>query len=138
MRRLRRDHAHHEHRQRAPLVAPERLAQDDHSEDGRGERLSLIQELKKFGAEVRGGDELQIVLQRVAQRGHGHLGRVVLALPDVRVEKSERPEWTTLFDKEDTDAEEELEQLGEEHRDRHDVLGAHARHHARVPQQQHM
>lgn len=107
-------------RRAARLVAAQTLLQDDHAEDGRRERLRLVEQLQQLRAEVGGGDELQVVLQRVAQRWDGDLERVQLALPYVGMEHGAAA--ASLRAEQDGEAEEELEQLGTEHSDGHRVL----------------
>eukprot|EP00321_Phaeocystis_globosa_P016416 CAMPEP_0118815638 /NCGR_PEP_ID=MMETSP1162-20130426/4318_1 /TAXON_ID=33656 /ORGANISM="Phaeocystis Sp, Strain CCMP2710" /LENGTH=346 /DNA_ID=CAMNT_0006745623 /DNA_START=116 /DNA_END=1155 /DNA_ORIENTATION=- len=106
---LRHDHADDEERERGPLVEPERLAKDDHAQHGRAQGLGLVQQLQQRRAQVRGGDELQVVLQREAEGGHRDLERVELPLPDVLSEGSEEADRPSLHDEQRQQAEGQLE-----------------------------
>mmetsp|Transcript_32317 Transcript_32317/g.84744 ORF Transcript_32317/g.84744 Transcript_32317/m.84744 type:complete len:335 (-) Transcript_32317:238-1242(-) len=122
LRRLRHDNAADEHTERTPLVAPQRFGEDDHAKDGRRERLRLVQKLKQLSAEVRGCNELQVVLQRETKGGDGDLESVHLPLIDITIKQYERRQRPTLSETEHRQAEDELQHFSKEHRDRNNVL----------------
>mmetsp|Transcript_25827 Transcript_25827/g.63889 ORF Transcript_25827/g.63889 Transcript_25827/m.63889 type:complete len:405 (+) Transcript_25827:186-1400(+) len=130
--------AEQKYAQRTPLVAAQRLAQDDHAEDGGGESLGLVEQLQQSGAEVRRRDELKVVLKSVADGRDGDLERIHLALPNIGIEPGERGERAPLYEDKHAEAEAELQDLREEHGHRGHVLPAGSADDTRVPEEQHV
>ena len=83
---LHEDDAEGEQEEGEPLAPAEALAEEDDREERGGDRLRLVEHLARRRRQVGEGEEDQIVLQRVAERGHRQPRRLAPALPDLGVQ----------------------------------------------------